>query len=127
MLYFVYYNNSCQIHISGCRFPGDVICGPANQAAPVTDSNTYRMCVLATENKNLWKKPTMTVTQPIFCQYSTDQGPTVVLSEFCNNNDLLLTHAGLMRSSEEDFLSNYHHRKYAFVINPCITTSQSVP
>ena len=99
----------------GCRFPGDVVCDPAAAAPPIT----FNYCVLADENKNLWKKPTMTVTAaPIAC--ADVVAGTGVLVEFCNDNERLLKAAGLIQDKTPESNKNYHQLKYTPFLNPCI-------
>ena len=95
---------------SGCRFPGDVICDTA-----VATLCNYKKCLLADEGKNLWKKPTLTVTATIKC--GLDIG---LMTEFCNTNSLLLKAVGLIKEKNEGHESHTHQLTVIKQRDPCL-------
>ena len=89
---------------------------------PPTEANpagcTYNLCILADENKNLWKKPSLMVSQ-VRCP--ADRGVT---ADFCNQNTLLLRAAALMQTKKgRDRHEHYHTPTFVKVVDPCIVVN----
>ena len=97
--------------MSGCRFPGDVVCDPQAAFVPIT----YGYCMLSDENKNLWKKPNMQINV-LTCVPATSR----ILSDFCNDHERVLKAAGLIQDKTPTSQNNYHQLKYVTQLNPCI-------
>ena len=77
----------------------------------------YNLCILANENKNLWKKPALAVS-PVTCP--TGRGLT---ADFCNQNTVLLRAAALLQTGKHGHNAeheNVHQPNYINAVDPCI-------
>ena len=109
--YFPIFHHPPHLSPSGCRFPGDVVCDTSNARNQLCN---YRKCLLADENKNLWKKPTMALAAAVTC--GADIG---VLTEFCNNNKKLLVAIGFIKDKDGHHRPN-HLSSITKMLDPCI-------
>ena len=80
--------------------------------------NSYGLCVLRNEGKNLWKKPSMQVTQ------RDCDSDTQVSYDWCNNNERIMRTTGLIQHAEELQIYN-HKRKYFLKLSPCIVFDEA--
>ena len=106
---------------SGCSQPGDVVCD--RQATQSLSTCQYSLCILASENLNLWNKPRMTVAR-LPCPQNIG-----VATDFCNNNALLLAIL-YGKHHQDDFDEqfdglNYQQRMAVIVRTPCIVRRRS--
>ena len=78
----------------------------------------YNLCILANENKNLWKKPALDVS-PVLCP--TGRGLT---ADFCNQNSVLLRAAALLQTKkEQDRHQHFHQPTFVKAVDPCIVVN----
>ena len=76
---------------------------------------SYNLCILANENKNLWKKPALAVSQ-VICPAGRG-----VTADFCNQNSVLLRAAALLQTKKgRDRHQNFHQPTFVKAVDPCI-------
>ena len=85
---------------------------------------SYNLCILANENKNLWKKPALAVSE-VMCP--AGRGLT---ADFCNQNTVLLRAAALLHTGKHGNNAeheNVHQPNYINAVDPCIVINPLCP
>ena len=91
----------------GCTKPGDVVRNPEANSP----NCGYNLCILANENKNLWKKPALELS-PVICPLGRG-----LMADFCNQNTLLLRAAALLHTGKHSRDAEHEKAHQPYYIN----------
>ena len=80
-----------------------------------------------TENKNLWKKPTIaaaTIACPALTVNGVAATQTHVVNDFCNDNKRILKAVGFIEEKDETINHKYFHQgQFVVTLNPCFVAN----